>query len=475
MSPSEIGFFPLQGWYLLEISLQPNMLWIILGAGGLVLLAAILLSVPRRSVSMTSEITPNAEPLSPTMEFRELIRQGNALLSAYQYDEALEAFQTALKLRPKEPSVHFKIGRLFLQKGDYKNAHTAFRNTLNLNPEAIEAYYEMARIAQATQKLDQAYQALDKALSISPDHEECLKLKAKLFEQEGRYEEAQPLFRKLAVISDTPMKYRAALAEIAMKLDQSDNAIAEYERLMRDDPENATRYQERVGQVYFEKEEYEQAVEAFKLALLPRPNEPPPSAEETQNIQDRMAAALCNRGVAKFESGAYLDAIECYEDALQYDKGNADIHYNLGKAYARTNNKDGALKYFQSAIALSPADASSYYEIAVLQDECGLTDEAISSYEQLLKLNPRHAQAHFGLGTLYGVQNQLDQCIRHLSAAITLNPNFVEAMYNLGVALEEKQDFKQAVQTYKKVLQLEPAHEKAKSNLAHIQHSQKKK
>jgi tetratricopeptide (TPR) repeat protein len=460
----------------LEASAQngPLILMLVLGGGLLLLTIAIFLSAPRKSVPLPPDASGHATgpTIAPT-DFMTHIREGNSLLSSGEYDQALAHFEAAGKLRPREPSIHFKMGRIFLQKEDYKNATAAFNNTLNLNPEQIEAHYELARIAQILKKPEQAHRILDQALEINPEHEVCLKLKLKLFEEVEKYDAAFSLARQLSQVAREPTKYRALAAEYALKLDLADEAIAEYESLLVDDPDNAALYQEKIGQAYFEQEDYVNAVEAFKTALQPV-NGVAPTPENTEAIQSQMAASLCNRGVKHFEAGTYAEAIQCYQEALHYDDDNADIHYNLGKACVGTGDAEAALKHFRRAIELNPRDIASYYEIAVLQDEQGNTDEAIAGYEELLALDPRHVQGHFELGTLYGMQDQLDPCIRHLTAAIKLNPGFVEALYNLGVALEQKQDFKQAIQTYQRVLQLEPGHEKAKSNLAHIRHARKK-
>lgn len=460
----------------MQVQNTPLILMLVLGGGLLLLTIAIFLSAPRKSVPVSADapgtsVGPAA--VAPT-DFMAHIREGNALLSAEQYDQALEHFQAAGKLRPREPSIHFKIGRIFLQKEDYRNAAAAFNNTLNLNPDQIEAHYELARISQILKKPEQAHQILDRALEINPEHEECLKLKLKLFDQAEKYDAALSLARQLTRISRESAKYRALSAEYAFKLALAAEAVAEYESLLTDDPDNAALYQEKIGQVYFEQEDYVRAVEAFKTALQPVNGVAPPP-ESVDAIQSQMAASLCNRGVKHFETDAYAEAIQCYREALQYDDDNADIHYNLGKACVGTDDIEAALEHFRLAIELNPRDVASYYEIAVLQDEQGKTDDAIASYEQLLAIDPGHVQGHFELGTLYGMQERLEPCIRHLNAAIALNPGLVDALYNLGVALEQKQEFRQASQTYQKVLQLEPGHEKAKSNLAHIRHARKAK
>ncbi len=409
-----------------------------------------------------------AEPASGALSLAEHLKRGNELLGQYNFDQALVHFQEALKIKNNDPSIHFKIGRIFVQKEDYKNAIAAFRNVLNLNSSQVEAYFELARIFQIQGQLDLAHQELNHALNINPEHEETLKLKAKVFEQEGKYQLALPVLKKLIGSSRHPVKYRAQIAELLLKMDKYEEAIDEYENLRHLDPENKLRYLGKIGQAHFDRGNYSKAIQAFKMVL--QDQGPTYDPDYITAIRSQMAASLCNEGVRLFESGDYGTAVQRYQEALLYDDSNADIHYNLGKAHMRTKDAINAISHFEAAIELNPADVSCYYELAVLQDEKGMLKEAMDNYQKVMALDPHNIYAAFGLGTLYGVQGDLDKAIQYLSETIRLKPDYVDAIYNLGVALERKKDFNKAVQMYKKVISLDVNHDKARSNLAHIKH-----
>ena len=412
----------------------------------------------------------NQETFPETLTYADHVRLGNEAAGKYEFDKALAHFQEAIKLRGKEaePALHFKVGRLFVQKADYKNAVIAFRNAIHLNPNQAEAHYELARVYQLQGDTGQAQQALSQALSVEPAHEEALRLKVKIFAQEEQYQQALPFLKKLIEISSQPVKYRAQLAEFLIHLERFDDALDEYEALLELDPANQVLYKGKIGQIYFEKGNYTRAIEAFKSVL--QEQDLVGAGETLASIRSQMAAALCNEGVKLFDAGDSTEAIQRYQEALLYDASNADIHYNLGKAYVRVHNPLNAIKHFEMSISLNPTDVGCYYELAVLQDERGMIKEAIASYEKVLELDPKNTRALFGLGTLHGVQGDLDRSIHYLTEAIRISPNYVDALYNLGVALERKKDFNKATQVYKRVLKLEKEHDKARSNLAHIQH-----
>lgn len=403
-----------------------------------------------------------------TLTFQEHLNQGNALVSQCKYHEALHHFKEALRLKSDEPSVHFKIGRIFLQMDNIDYAVKAFRISLSLNSNQVEAYYELARAYQQIPDVQQAHQALDQALQLVPTHEESLKLKIKLLEQAQEHRQALPLLQKLIETSRSPLKYRDLLADFHLKLGHLQEVITELQSLITLDPANQARYLGKIGQAYFDQGQYSTAIEAFKQVIQETNINQDPAYFSI--IKSQLAAALCNEGVKRYELGDFNGAIEHYREALLYDDANADIHYNLGKALIQIQETTQAIRHFEAAIRLSPEDASCYYELAVLQDEKGMISEALSNYQKVLRLEPGNAQAFFGMGTLHGVEGNLEKAIQYLSDAIRISPGFVDAYYNLGVALERKKEHNKAIKMYKKALNLDKSHEKARSNLTHIQH-----
>ena len=407
------------------------------------------------------------------LDFIGHMNRGNELLGEYSYDKALHHFHAALKLKPSDTAVHFKMGRVYLQKEDPKNAIAAFRNVLSLNPQQIEASYELARLFMLQGHMSEAHKEIAQALTVEPTNEELLKLQVKLLEMEEKYREALPVLKRLmeSVPVRSVLKYRLQHADFLIKIAQYADALSELELMLNTDPDNEFLYRTRMGQAYFEMGNFTKAIEYFKT-LLQQQEKFNKEPDLLQLMKNRMAAALCNEGVKYFQAGDVPASIQRYDEALTYDAFNPDIQYNLGKAYARQKDAAKAMKHYEKAIELSPTDVGSIYELAVLQDEKGMVEPAIENYEKVLSLDSAHLNSVFGLGTLYGVQGDLEKSIRYLGEAVKLNPEYVDAIYNLGVALERQNQPGKAVQMYKRVLVLEPEHEKARSNLAHIKHQQ---
>jgi len=401
------------------------------------------------------------------MDFIGHINRGNEHLSNYEFEKALLHFQGALKLRPNEPTLHFKIGRIFMQREDYRSALMAFTNVIKLNPEQLEAHYEIARVLFLQNKTNEAHLALDHALKLKPDHQEALKLKIKLYEKEGNWSKALPLLQQIMSQAKSVdyRRYRVKYADMLIKLERYAEAVSEYETLLEGDPLDKYLYFSRLGDIYCRQKNYTQAIDYLRRVLS---SEDPLSKDP--KIRSQMVSALCNEGIHFFKDQKDTQgALQHYKEALLYEAEHPDIHYNLGKAYAEQNNLDLAYEHFTKCLSLNPLDPACAYELAYIEDQAGKVEPAIGHYLLALQLNPKNIHAAFGVGSLYGFKGDMDHAIQYLTEAVRINPEHEDAIYNLGVALERQNKLNKATQMYKKVLSINKYHEQARSNLAHLQ------
>jgi tetratricopeptide (TPR) repeat protein len=68
------------------------------------------------------------------------------LIATKQYDKAIAIGQESLNLNPNMPDTHFNIGVAFLEKGNKEKAKLCFENCLKLNPGFAQAEIMLARI-----------------------------------------------------------------------------------------------------------------------------------------------------------------------------------------------------------------------------------------------------------------------------------------------------------------------------------------
>lgn len=128
------------------------------------------------------------------------------------------------------------------------------------------------------------------------------------------------------------------------------------------------------GLVHMVKDEYDLAIEKFKLALA---------------VDPKFEIALHNWGIALAEQGHYREAIGKYQEALA--AGGTDL-------------------------------PGIYNAWAVALGKLGYSDEAISVFQMVMKMDPNYADAYHKLGELYETLGQMQKANGLYKRAVALDP-----------------------------------------------------
>jgi len=119
---------------------------------------------------------------SAAQDVQSLIDQGMQASQAGHYDQALQAFDQALKLKPNDPALISYKATVYYAKGNNAQALQLCEQIIKQNPNFGRAYYQRAMILEKQEKYDQAVADLQKAKSlgygIDPDFIDLMKKKA---------------------------------------------------------------------------------------------------------------------------------------------------------------------------------------------------------------------------------------------------------------------------------------------------------
>ena len=156
-------------------------------------------------------------------------------------NEAIGEYREVLKLDPKRPKIHYRIGRTLLarwQKNhapeDRAEAAKEFEQEVELDPNDANALYELAELHRQQHELDQAQQFFEAALKQYPDFQEAQVGLAATLMAKQKPELALPhLQRAVALNADDEVAwYRLSQADRALgNSDEQKKALAEFQRL----------------------------------------------------------------------------------------------------------------------------------------------------------------------------------------------------------------------------------------------------
>jgi arylsulfatase A-like enzyme/Tfp pilus assembly protein PilF len=200
----------------------------------------------------------------------------------------------------------------------------------------------------------------------------------------------------------------------------ADAAIAGLERLVREEPGNAS-FRRSLASALRRKGRLADAVGALGL----------PGRERDD------AVAWHERAVALAQAGRVKDAEASEREALSLNPLLPEPHNHMGVLLARQGRAQAALAHFDTAASLDPNNARAWNNRANALRALGRRDEARAAYEHAMALAPLDPDPLNGLGTLAVEEGRADAAIVLFRRALEVGPDVADARLNLAVALAQ--------------------------------------
>jgi tetratricopeptide (TPR) repeat protein len=174
------------------------------------------------------------------------------------------------------------------------------------------------------------------------------------------------------------------------------------------------------GQALGGMQEYDAAIEEFKLATDQSPNFTP---------------ALIARGQMFLEAGAAGEALPDFQAAAKQDRANVQAQFGLGKSYVMLGYAQQGITPLTRVITADPQNAEAYRLRGTAHAGVLKVQEALADLQEAIALNPQDYEAYYTLALVYLREEQFDKAAEELGRAIqnyTPKPGQEEIPYMNG-------------------------------------------
>jgi tetratricopeptide (TPR) repeat protein len=238
-------------------------------------------------------------------------------------------------------------------------------------------------------------------------------------------------------------------------LQRHEEALADYSRAIKLEPTEARFYSNR-GNTYVALQWFEKALDDQSKAIQLDPTD---------------AIAYSNRGGAYHSLRRYDEALADYDRALELDPTQARVHYNRARIYTDLERYDEALADYSQAILLSPGYAAAYLNRGKMYANLQRYDEALADYDQSIQLDPTLVQAYSNRGAVYADLQRHGEALANYGQAIQVDPDYAPAYYNRGNTYASLKRHEGALADYSRAIQLDPTYAQAYGNRGSIYHT----
>ncbi len=272
-------------------------------------------STPPIAVPVTPAVNPKtAWVLAKNLDAKGFAELGRKLVWEDNNPEAgLVALDRAIALGEVGQRVYFNRANAYDSLGDYRTAIDNWDIAITLDPKDHDAYNNRGNAYRNLQQYEHAIKDYDRAIQIKPDYADAYYNRGNAYKNLQQYQRAIEDFdRSIQIRHDYANAYNNR-GVAYYNLQQYQRAIQDYDRAIQHRQDYAYAYNNR-GLAYNDLKQYQRAIEDYDRAI---------------QIRHDFALAHNNRGAAYEHLGNMAQAKADYCKALQLDPSNEIARGNL--------------------------------------------------------------------------------------------------------------------------------------------------
>ncbi|MFN6229150.1 MAG: tetratricopeptide repeat protein [Dolichospermum sp.] len=271
------------------------------------------------------------------------LERGNQLWRLRRYPEAIQAFEAAIKQKPKFIHLaYYGKGLALGRSGKYPEAITALQQAVQSQPDFVPAWDNLSVVYGESNQLDKALAAINQAIQLQPNNPNLYNQKWVVLRDLKKYREAAAAINKAIELSPRAAFY-SNRGVVRDELGDKPGAIDDYNLAIKFNPNYALAYNNR-GIVRSELGDKPGAIEDFNQAIKINPNE---------------AKAYYNRGLVRYELGDKQGAIDDFNQAIKFNPNDALAYNNRAYVYYQLGDKQKAREDLQRAAQFFKAQGNT--------------------------------------------------------------------------------------------------------------------
>jgi tetratricopeptide (TPR) repeat protein len=334
--------------------------------------------------------------------------RGDIFLGRQRYQDALKAFDVAIRLAPSASEGYCNRGVALEALGRLEEALAAHDRALRYRPDNATAHFNRGNVLKALGRSREAIAAYGRALAARPHYAEALVNRGAALMADGRAIEALNDFGKALGLKPNLIAAHIGRASAHRELAQYDLALGSVAAVLKMEPDNreavrlrntillvAERSTEALADVDAFLARYPHDAEAHRdrskiLIKLRQPMLALAAAGEAVRIAPEDSESFVTLGTALNEVGRFDESFEAFERARELGASGQGFLGLRAVAKAMVGDPQEALADFEASLALAPDDAETHCNRAFLRISLGDWAEGWPEYEWRLKL-PRYA------------------------------------------------------------------------------------
>lgn len=293
----------------------------------------------------------------------EYLRLAEELKNKKKFQDAAILYEKLLKIDPTDTQSRLILADLYTKESQID--------------QAVEALNQVAELKLRQNELEDVEDILAQARALQPDDSRTLSNLLELLKNKGKKKEALSLVEEILQKDKDHLKALYYLGQVHFEKNDFEKAESIFSRILSIRPKEAEA-RVKLGQIYIQKGQLNQAFELY---------DPLVDALLRKHKEERAIGLL---GLIVASKKIHLPTLE--KLALVYkslnQKNSLEVVYSLLlDEYRKVNLKEKMLPLLSELVALSPENEEYYHENRKLKKELGILEEGKEAEQPSLRVN----------------------------------------------------------------------------------------
>ncbi len=317
---------------------------------------------------------------------------GALLIKLKKYDEALQEFNDALSINPKDPRVHNDLGVIYKEHNDFPKAEYHYKYAIEIESDFILAIVNLTELYLQQKKYEPAIELLEKSLNINPNNPELLYNLGFVYHNSEKKEKAVQYYTKvLSLIPDHPN----TLNNIAL--------------------------------IYIEDNQWKKAKETLQQCIIHNPH---------------FTLAYANYGDILYTENQLEEALYYYDKGLETNTNHIGLCIALSTLYSEMKKFEKGITELHELLKIYPQSTNLWLTLGNIYKMNKIYNEAINSYNRILNIDSSLFEAYKNLLEIYIYEGNESTALETLEKAKQniKNPEQIESLLSVITGYKKKQE-----------------------------------
>ncbi|RNC67196.1 MAG: PEP-CTERM system TPR-repeat protein PrsT [Desulfuromonadales bacterium] len=348
-------------------------------------------------------------------------------------EKEMEYYQKIYEVNPTDVNAAFRVGIMYLGKGELEKAHGIAGDLIGKFPKRAEGRRLKGMYLYTKKDYDQAITEFQSSLKLQQNPGTYYYLGLSYYKR-NELENALSQFRKALDLAPSHHQARLLTSLVLLQQKRVDDAIAEAKRVIEADDRNPVAHNI-LGNAYIAKGMVDEGLKEFNRAL---------------ELEPRFLDAHVKKGIVSLARGKTAEGEAELETAVKVAPEVLNSRYLLATYYMRTNRKDKAIAVLKEGLRGSKQDALLYNSMAATAFAAKREGEGVSYLHKAREIAPDYFPAYFNLASYYISKKDNARAAELFYEVLKRDGANLQALIGLGAIREAEGNTQDALAFYTK-------------------------